>query len=342
MSRAATGVAAALAMATTTAATASHATTAPRHPASTSRSSSRARRSSSSSSRSSTRSKTRAPTRSRTCCSRILHDQAERQGTIYSGGVLSVVDDGFGFLRGERLVPGPNDVYVSQSQVRRFALRNGDYVTGQVRQPKDSEKYYGLLRVEAVNGVDPEVARLRPKLRGAHPDLPERDAAPGDRQHRAEPAHRRPLRAGRSRPAWAHCLAAEGGQDDAAQVDRPRHRPEQPRGPPHGAARRRAPGGGDRHAALCARRGDRLDLRRARRGAHPRRRGRDRSGRGGWWRAVPTSRHPDGLDHPPRPRLQPRDPVHRADPLGRPRPDRALPAEALLRLRAQDRGEAAR
>src|SRR5688572_24803826 len=90
---------------------------------------------------------------------RSLQHQAERQGNIYSGGVLSVVDDGFGFVRGERLIPGPNDVYVSQSQIRRFGLRNGDYVTGQVRQPKDSEKYYGLLRVETVNGLDPEDAK---------------------------------------------------------------------------------------------------------------------------------------------------------------------------------------
>ena len=104
---------------------------------------------------------------------RILRDQAERQGTIFSGGVLSVVDDGFGFLRGERLVPGPNDVYVSQSQVRRFALRNGDYVTGQVRQPKDSEKYYGLLRVEAVNGVDPETAKRRPNFEELTPIFPD-------------------------------------------------------------------------------------------------------------------------------------------------------------------------
>ncbi|MSQ36027.1 MAG: hypothetical protein EXR63_02630, partial [Dehalococcoidia bacterium] len=93
---------------------------------------------------------------------RILQHQAVRHGNIFSGGVLSVVDDGFGFLRGERLIPGPNDVYVSQSQIRRFSLRNGDYVTGQVRQPKDSEKYYGLLRVDAVNGVDPDIARRRP------------------------------------------------------------------------------------------------------------------------------------------------------------------------------------
>ena len=104
---------------------------------------------------------------------RILQDQAERQGTIFAGGVLSVVDDGFGFLRGERLVPGPNDVYVSQTQIRRFALRNGDYVTGQVRQPKDSEKYYGLLRVEAVNGVDPDTAKRRPAFEELTPIFPD-------------------------------------------------------------------------------------------------------------------------------------------------------------------------
>jgi transcription termination factor Rho len=103
---------------------------------------------------------------------RILQNQAERQGNIFSGGVLSLVDDGFGFLRGERLIPGPNDVYVSQSQVRRFALRNGDYVTGQVRQPKDSEKYYGLLRVDAVNGMDPEDARRRPYFENLTPIFP--------------------------------------------------------------------------------------------------------------------------------------------------------------------------
>ena len=92
---------------------------------------------------------------------RILQKQALKNGSIFSGGILNVVDDGFGFLRGERLRPGPNDVYVSQSQVRRFGLRSGDYVSGQVRQPKDSEKYYGLRRVETVNGLDPEAAKRR-------------------------------------------------------------------------------------------------------------------------------------------------------------------------------------
>ncbi len=105
---------------------------------------------------------------------RVLEAQAERNGTIFSGGVLTVVDDGFGFLRGERLLPGANDVYVSQSQVRRFGLRSGDYVTGQVRQPKSSEKYYGLLRVDAVNGVDPEEAKRRPDYDSLTPIFPNR------------------------------------------------------------------------------------------------------------------------------------------------------------------------
>ncbi|MER3420055.1 MAG: transcription termination factor Rho [Chloroflexota bacterium] len=81
---------------------------------------------------------------------------------VVAGGVLEIVEDGYGFLRGESLLPSPNDVYVSQSQIRRFGLRTGDYVRGQVRPPKDSEKYYSLLRVETVNGVDPEVAKQRP------------------------------------------------------------------------------------------------------------------------------------------------------------------------------------
>ncbi|HEY8491406.1 MAG TPA: transcription termination factor Rho [Dehalococcoidia bacterium] len=93
---------------------------------------------------------------------RLLQAHTEQQGHIFSGGILEIVDEGFGFLRGESLLPGLNDVYVSQSQIRRFGLRTGDYVTGQVRPPKDNEKYYGLLRVEAVNGMDPEEAKQRP------------------------------------------------------------------------------------------------------------------------------------------------------------------------------------
>jgi transcription termination factor Rho len=84
-----------------------------------------------------------------------------------------VSDDGnYGFLRGESMLPGPHDIYVSQSQLRRFALRPGDYITGQVRHPKDNEKFFSLLRVEAVNGVDPEVARRRPNFDSLTPIFP--------------------------------------------------------------------------------------------------------------------------------------------------------------------------
>lgn len=93
---------------------------------------------------------------------RILESQAERQGHIFASGVLEVVDEGFGFLRQHRSLSGANDVYVSQSQIRRFGLRTGDLVSGQVRPPKEAEKYFGLLRVEAVNGIDPDTAKLRP------------------------------------------------------------------------------------------------------------------------------------------------------------------------------------
>jgi transcription termination factor Rho len=103
---------------------------------------------------------------------RLLQAQTEQQGNIFSGGLLDIVDDGYGFLRQERYLPGPNDVYVSQSQIRRFGLRTGDMVTGQVRPPKDSEKYHGLLRVEAVNGLDPEVAKRRPYFETLTPIFP--------------------------------------------------------------------------------------------------------------------------------------------------------------------------
>jgi transcription termination factor Rho len=93
---------------------------------------------------------------------RILQSQSERQGIIFASGILEVLEDGYGFLRQSRFLPGPNDIYVSQSQIRRFALRTGDLVAGQVRPPKEVERYFALLRVEVVNGVDPDTARLRP------------------------------------------------------------------------------------------------------------------------------------------------------------------------------------
>ncbi len=103
---------------------------------------------------------------------RLLRAKAEREGLIFGGGVLEIVQDGIGFLRSDHLLPGDEDVYVSQSQIRRFGLRTGDMVIGQVRPPKDTEKYYGLLRVEAVNGIDPESAKQRPDFDKLTPIFP--------------------------------------------------------------------------------------------------------------------------------------------------------------------------
>ncbi len=103
---------------------------------------------------------------------KLLQAQTERDGQIFGDGVLEIIEDGFGFLRGERFLPGPDDIYVSQSQIRRFGLRTGDRVSGQVRPPKDNEKFFSLLRVEAVNGVDPETARRRPNFDKLTPIFP--------------------------------------------------------------------------------------------------------------------------------------------------------------------------
>ena len=91
----------------------------------------------------------------------LLQAQAEKDGFIYGEGVLECLPDGFGFLRAPdyNYLPGPDDIYVSPSQIRRFNLRTGDTVAGQIRPPKDSERYFALLKVEAVNHDDPERAK---------------------------------------------------------------------------------------------------------------------------------------------------------------------------------------
>ena len=91
----------------------------------------------------------------------ILQAQAAKKGEIYGEGVLETLPDGFGFLRAPdyNYLPGPDDIYVSPSQIRRFNLRTGDTVSGQIRPPKDSERYFALLKVETINFEDPKVAR---------------------------------------------------------------------------------------------------------------------------------------------------------------------------------------
>ena len=105
----------------------------------------------------------------------ILKANAKSQGNELRGGVLEVVEDDkqtMGFLRSKNYLPGPEDIYVSNSQIRRLGLRTGDMVMGQVRVPKDNEKYYSLLRVEAVNAMDPELSKKRPHFGSLTPIFP--------------------------------------------------------------------------------------------------------------------------------------------------------------------------
>ena len=91
----------------------------------------------------------------------ILKSETEKEGEIFGGGVLEKMPDGYGFLRSPEssYLPGPDDIYVSPSQIRRFHLQTGDTVCGQIRLPKEGERYFALLKVEQVNYEDPEVAR---------------------------------------------------------------------------------------------------------------------------------------------------------------------------------------
>jgi transcription termination factor Rho len=102
----------------------------------------------------------------------LLRSEAERRGHKLRGGILDIVDDGIGFLRADKYLPGPNDIYVSQTQIKKFNLRTGDMVIGQVRAPKDSEKYYGLLRVDAVNGLNPDESKYRSNFEDLTPIFP--------------------------------------------------------------------------------------------------------------------------------------------------------------------------
>ncbi len=104
---------------------------------------------------------------------RLMQDYTEQQGHTFRGGALEIMPEGHGFLRQDSLRSRVEDIYISQSQIRRFLLRNGDIVTGQVRPPKNGERYAGLLRVEAVNGIDPDLAKDRPHFDHLIPVFPD-------------------------------------------------------------------------------------------------------------------------------------------------------------------------
>src|SRR6516165_4001173 len=106
----------------------------------------------------------------------ILQAQTEQNGQVYGDGVLETLPDGFGFLRSPdyNYLPGPDDIYVSPSQIRRFGLRTGDTVEGQIRPPKDSERYFALLKVEKLNGTPPEASREKIAFDNLTPLYPNR------------------------------------------------------------------------------------------------------------------------------------------------------------------------
>ena len=111
----------------------------------------------------------------------ILRARAEKSGLIFSEGVLEVLPDGFGFLRAPdyNYLAGPDDIYVSPSQIRKFDLHTGDTVAGQIRPPKEGERYFALIKVEAVNFEPPARGQGAHLLREPHPALP-----PGKNQAR--------------------------------------------------------------------------------------------------------------------------------------------------------------
>ena len=161
----------------------------------------------------------------------ILKAQTEQSGFIFSEGVLEVLPDGFGFLRAPdyNYLPGPDDIYVSPSQIRKFDLQTGDTVSGQIRPPKEGERYFALIKVEAVNFEAPESGAREAVLR-------EPDAAVSAGTDHARDA-RKPfgardgsVDADRQRAARADRRAAAHRQDDAAAEHRAVGREESSRG----------------------------------------------------------------------------------------------------------------
>ncbi len=143
--------------------------------------------------------------------------------------MLEVLQDGFGFLRSPEAnyLPGPDDIYVSPSQVRRFGLRTGDTVEGQIRSPKDGERYFALLKVNKINFDDPEKLRHRinfDNLTPLYPDEKLKLELDDPDQEGSDHAGHRSDHAARQGPARAHRLAAAHRQDGDAAEHRPRDR----------------------------------------------------------------------------------------------------------------------
>lgn len=105
---------------------------------------------------------------------KIIQDEINRKKIVYGSGVLDILSEGYGFLRSTNYTSGPDDIYVSPSQIKRFDIREGDVVSGQIRPPKENENYFALLKVEAVNKEDPEKARERTVFENLTPLFPQK------------------------------------------------------------------------------------------------------------------------------------------------------------------------
>ena len=149
---------------------------------------------------------------------KILQAQSEKEGHIFAEGVLEILPDGYGFLRSPdyNYLPGPDDIYVSPSQIRKFDLKTGDTISGQVRPPHEGEKYFALVKIEAVNFESPDEARNKILFDNLTPLYPqERLKLETDTRKRERPRDG-PADAHRQRAARPDRVAATGRQDDAA------------------------------------------------------------------------------------------------------------------------------
>ena len=170
----------------------------------------------------------------------ILKAQTEQSGFIFSEGVLEVLPDGFGFLRAPdyNYLPGPDDIYVSPSQIRKFDLQTGDTVSGQIRPPKEGERYFALIKVEAVNFEPPEQARDKIFFENLTPLYPRRTAHARDRRDEPLGSCHGPHDTDREGAARADRRGATHRQDDVAAVHGAIDREEPLRGVPDRAAHR--------------------------------------------------------------------------------------------------------
>ena len=268
----------------------------------------------------------------------ILKARAEKSGLIFSEGVLETLPDGFGFLRAPdyNYLPGPDDIYVSPSQIRKFDLHTGDTVSGQIRPPKDGERYFALIKVEAVNFEPPERAREKVFFENLTPLYPQsKISLETDGENLSARVLDLMVPIGKGQRGLIVAPPRTGKtmllQNIANSITK-----NHPEVYPDRAAHRRAARRSHRHAALRPRRSDLVDVRRA--GAAPRagRGNGDRKGQAAG-RAQEGRRDPARLDHASGARLQHDRAAVGQGAVGRRRQQRPAASEALLRRGAKHR-----